>query len=146
MPDKVTISDVRDAGYQVAFASGSVEAEERALENARQSSSPAAIKQDVDQVARETARMALAQGLEGADLTRIVTTATSQALEQLRGASDARVRFHERALDIARSSPDVYVVSGDGFAGLYVACRPDGTGWDQGAQETLDALVASASK
>ena len=153
MPKRSSIHDVRAAGYSVALASGSVEVEEAALAEAHQAASTAAVSEDAGAIAREVANLAVAQGKRGDDLHEIVRAATSRALEQIQGARDERVSFHERALEIARSSPDVVVVTAlgdpetpDDDVHVYVACKPDGTGWDAGAQEILDALVASPER
>lgn len=146
---KRTIEDVRSAGYTVALASGSVAVEEEALADARALAAPSAVQSDAEAVAAETARAAVAAGLADGALTEIVTRATRQALKQLQGARDDRVAFHERALAIAEASPDVWFVSAlgdpdtpDDDVRVYVACKPDGTGWDQGAQDMIDLLVA----
>lgn len=133
------VGDLRDAGFHVTIASGSVEAEEAALELARQQASPEAVQADVDRVAREVARAAA--GAPSDELADIVTRAAQQALDHIGGSRNRTVAFHERALEIARSMPDVMVVTGHGVEGIYVACKPDGTGWDEQAQETLDSLA-----
>lgn len=149
MASKRTIHDVRAAGYEVALASGSVSVEEEALEEAQKNAAPEAVAGDAEKIATEVAHLAVAKGAKGSDLETIVQRATSRALEQIGQARDETVAFHERALEIARSSPDVYFVSTLGDPDtphddvqLYVACKPDGSGWDEGAQETLTSLCA----
>lgn len=140
-PKKHTIEDVREAGFEVGLASGSVEVEQAALEEARGSATPESVAQDAEQVANEIARMAVAQGAVGGELSEMVSRATKKALEEIQGARDERVDFHERALEIAKETPDVFVVSGKGVENLYVACKANGRGWDEDAQAILDSLA-----
>ena len=147
MPKRATIHDVRAAGFLVALASGSVEVEEAALVEAQQAATTAAVSEDASAVAREVASVAVAQDKRGDALEGIVRAATSQALEQIQGARDERVSFHELALEIARNSPDVFVVTAlgdpdtpDDDVRTYVACNPDGSGWTKGDQAVLDSL------
>lgn len=151
MARKATIDDVRAAGLTVALASGSVEVEEAALAEARKAASEKTVAGEAEQVAGEVASLAVAQGKTGTELEAIVARATRRALEQIGEARNKRVAFHERALAAAQEMPDVYFVSALGDPDtteddvqVYVACKPDGTGWDKGAQQILDALVASA--
>ncbi len=146
---KRTIEEVRAAGYEVAFANGSVEVEEKALEEAKREAGSETVMSEAENVARDVARTAASQGVTGDALTDLVTRATTQALDSLKGAGDERVEFHERALAAAKEMPDTFVVT---LAGdpetpnddvqLYVSCKADGSGWDAGAQEILDSLVA----
>jgi hypothetical protein len=146
---KSTIADVREAGYTVAIASGSVEVEELALEGARGAAAPETVAADVEPIAQEVAAAAIGQGLAGAELEAIVRRATARALEQTQAGRDEKVAFHERALEAARAMPDVFVVTDAGDPSttdddvqIYVACKASGYGWDKAAQEILDALVA----
>jgi ATP/maltotriose-dependent transcriptional regulator MalT len=148
MPEPATIRDVEAAGFTVALASGSVEREQDALAQAQALAAPDAVRSDVEKVASEVATLAAAQGLAGQEFVDIVSGATAQALQQIQGAHDERVEFHRRALAIAEEMPDVWHVSAlgdpstpDDDVSLYVSCTPDGSGWDAGAQEMLDALV-----
>lgn len=145
-----TIGDLRAAGYMAALASGSVAVEETALEEARARAGEIAVTKDAEQVANEVANLAVAKGVRGDELVEFVGRVTKHALEQIQEARDDRVAFQERALEIARSSPDVFFVSAlgdpetpDDDIRLYVACKLDGTGWDEANQEMLDALCDS---
>ena len=146
---KTTIADVRAAGYAVAFASGSISVEEKALTETRKQATPEAIAPLVEEVATSVAAMAAAKGLPTPAIVNLVAEATTRALNSFQRDRDEGVAFHERALKIAKASPDVYFVSAlgdpstpDDDVRLYVACKADGTGWDSGAQEMLDALVS----
>ena len=149
MPKRATIADVRAAGYAATLASGSVEVEEIALAEAKGQASAETVAVGAELVATDVAKVAVAKGAKGSQLEAIVLRATERALETLQTVADERVAFHERALEIAKESPDVYFVSALGDpetpeddVQLYVACKADGSGWDKGAQETLNALAA----
>jgi hypothetical protein len=149
MPKRATIEDLRKSGYTVSLASGSVEVEEQALAEARAKASPSLVAHEAEEVGTAVAHVAVAQGITGSDLQAIVARATQRALDSLQLARDERVSFHERALTGAKEMPDVYFVSAlgdpetpDDDVQLYVACKPDGTGWDKGQQEILNALAA----
>jgi len=145
-----TIADVQARGYEVGFANGSVAVEEAALAAASEKASPQAIAADVQSVVAEVtvAAAAIAQrdGLAGEELRAYVretaARAADAAFEQITRARGEAVAFHERAVAVALQMPDVFVCAGPGVGRVYVACKPDGTGWDAGAQEILDSLAA----
>lgn len=150
MPKRATIEDVRAAGFTCRLASGSVAVEEEALEMARRQAAPEAIKPAADDVASAVARLADQRGVIGQARVELVARAAADALATISAARDETVAFHERALEIAKAMPDVWFVSAlgdpetpDDDVRIYVACKADGTGWDDGAQEMLDALVES---
>jgi hypothetical protein len=151
-PKKHTIEDVRAAGYGVGLASGSVEVEALALAEARGQADPEQVSADVEKIGVEVAHAGVAMGLEGSDLEALVRRSLAAALEQTQTARDKTVAFHERALEAAHAMPDTYVVTAlgdpdtpDDDVKIYVSCKADGTGWDEGAQEILDGLVKAAS-
>lgn len=147
MPSRATVHDLAGAGFTVRLASGSVSAEQAALDDAKLQAAPAAVQNDAETVARDTARAAVAQGLKDEQLAALVARATASALDQIQVTRDTKVAFHQRALEIAEASPDVWYVThpgdpdtSDDDVRLYIACKPDGTGWDKPAQNTLDQL------
>lgn len=143
-----TIADLQTLGYTCGYAHGSVQVEQDALEAAQQEASPGAVI--------ETAGKLTTATLEDlANAGRLPVTADQKqalaakigkaALEMVETHANEKVDFHQRALQIAKDSPDVWVVQhfvdDQLVAQLYVSCKDDGTGWDDDAQETLDALA-----
>jgi hypothetical protein len=142
---KATLKTLRDLGYQVGFAHGSVEVEQEALAEARVGTSAEVLAEQAAKVTTETLAQLGQGGLLPDDpgkrrslAERIADTALGHLTERAEG----QVAFHEEALEIAKGSPDVFVVSGPGFTNVYVACKADGSGWDEGQQETLDSLAS----
>ena len=144
-----TIDTLRKRGYQVGFAHGSVAAEEEALAAAHKAADPANVERLAAQTTAHTISALDAVGAmprtPDARRTRAAEIA-DRALQLLTERADERVAFHQAALEIAQEMPDVYRVEqlaedGSPLVSVLVACQPDGTGWDDAAQELLDSLA-----
>lgn len=139
-----TISDVEKLGYTVGFAHGSVEAEERALAAAKRDAHGDVLAEQAAAVTTQTIADLAAAGRipdSNADRQYLATRIAEAALDQLTVRATGRIAIHEKAVQAAREMPDVFVISGPGVTNLYVACKDDGSGWDDAAQEILDALT-----
>lgn len=152
-----TIDTLRGLGYTVGVAHGSVQVEEDALAAARDAADPNVVAEQASQVTTDTVQTLSTLGkLPETDAERLelVTKIAAAALEGLTLAVTEKVAFHERALAIAKEMPDVWRVEhwavppdNDGVPGppmilsMLVACKPDGTGWDEDSQEQIDALA-----
>lgn len=146
MPSKTvrTISDVRQLGYEVGFAHGSVVTEQEALEAAREAAKPAQVRLEAEPLIDRAIDDFAALMRGSADYDAQLAWFTAKVHEQIprligQGRQEA-VEHHERAVGIAQSMPDVWVVSGPGISNIYVACSEDGEGADEVAQEMLDSL------
>lgn len=138
-----TITTLVKMGYEAGIAHGSVEAEQQASEEAQANAAPAAIAEQARDVTATTIQdLANAGKLPDTAQERreLAAAIADNVLENLTVHANAQVDFHQRALKIAMAMPDVWVVNGPGLANLYVACKPDGTGWDDDQQAVLDAL------
>jgi hypothetical protein len=140
---KGSLDALRELGYTVGFAHGSVAVEEEALTEARNDTSAEVLAEQAAKVTTETMAQLNQGGLlpdDPAKRRRLVEQIADTALRHLTERAEGRVAFHQDALAIAKGSPDVWVISGPGVTNVYVACKPDGTGWDEQQQELLDAL------
>lgn len=151
-----TIADLQALGYACGYAHGSVEVEQEALAAAQQEANPGSIIEKAGQLTKATLE-------DLANAGRLPVTADQKqalaakigkaALEMVETHANEKVDFHQRALQIAKDSPDVWVIQQtvdvDGedhpVAQLYVACKEDGTGWDDDNQAALDALADKPS-
>jgi hypothetical protein len=143
-----TIHDLEPLGYTIAIAQGSAQVEQDALQAARGHADPAVLQEQAGRTTSETVR---ALGDAGKlprnpeEREKLYIEIGEAAYQMLAKAAQGRVALHERALEIAQQMPDVWrveqVVDGQTVASMLVACKPDGTGWDDGAHEILDALA-----
>lgn len=150
-----TIDDLETLGYTTVVANGSVEVEEEALALARAEATPAAVAEHANTVTNETIQQLDALGKlpdtpEGRlELAQRIAMA---AIEQLTTATSEKVAFHERALAIARTLPNVWRVNQAvtvddqeiNVVQAYVRAKDDGTGWEPVDQEVIDALADPA--
>lgn len=147
-----TIDDLRTLGYTIGIAHGSVAVEEQALADANAAADPNVVAAQAADVTAETVKTLDQVGkLPDTPEARLqlASEIAAAALEQLTERVTDRVAFHERALEIARTSPDVWVVQHivdvDGTdrqcVQVYVAANADGTGWDDAQQALIDALA-----
>jgi hypothetical protein len=142
-----TITDVQNLGYTCSITAGDVTVEQDALAAAQADASPDVIVGQAAQVTQDTIAAIDADGKLPSDPAarqQLAAAIASAAIDQLATLADARVEFHQRAVDIAQTMPDTWHVSGWGNE-LYVDCKPDGTGWDDDAQALLDALADPGS-
>jgi hypothetical protein len=142
MPSKV--NDLLALGFSVGMAYGAVDVEEAALAEAQTNAQPTVIAEQTDQVTRMTVQALDAEGKlpktpEGR--RELASRIAESALDHLTTRAEGLVSFHERAVEIAREMPNVWVVTGPGVTNVYVACKDDGTGWDESQQAILDALA-----
>lgn len=138
-----TIENLRELGYDIGIAHGSVVAEEAALEQARAAADPALIQEQANTVVADTVTALTKLGKvpdDESERLQMFAQMGEMAFQTLTAASTERVAFHESALAIAKEMPDVWHVAGPGFSG-YVSCKPDGDGWDEENQQLLDALA-----
>lgn len=143
MPKK-TIRDVEQLGYSIGIAHGSVQAEEDALAGAKQQASAAVIGEQARVVTDETIEKLSNAGQlpdDHDERRQLAVDIATAALDQLNERASERVAHHERALEIAKDMPDVWVISGPGVTSVYVACSADGTGIGDEEQAFLDALA-----
>lgn len=137
-----SLDDVRALGYSVGVAHGAVDVEEAALAAARDRATPGRIRDEADQVAASVAQAAATYGLVGQELIDLVARATAQAIEALTVARSDEIEFHERAVEIAKATPTVYVIDGPGVHTVYVAVDDEtGFGADEPDRETLALLT-----
>lgn len=144
----ITVADLEKLGYTVGIAHGSVEVEQAALEEAKAAADPAVVGAQVNEVVADTVKTLGNLGMIPDDPGKrheLFAKMGETAFEMLTAGRSERVAFHERALQIAKDSPDVHVVQhvvdDQIVAQVYVACKDDGTGWDNDAQAQLDALA-----
>lgn len=142
-----TIADVAALGYDCGIASGSVQAEQDAVAQATADARPDVISAQATPVVLETVQQLDSSALlpDDADArTSLIAEITGAVIDQLNQRASDRIDFHQRALAIAQTMPDTWHVSGYGNT-IYVNCKDDGTGWDDNAQEILDALADPGS-
>lgn len=138
-----TLDDLRALGYDVGCAHGSVQTEQDALDAARTAADPALIQEQANTVVADTVTALTKLGKipdDESERLQMFAQMGETAFQTLTNASTEKVAFHERALAIAKDSPDVWHVAGPGFSG-YVSTKQDGTGWDADQQAMLDALA-----
>lgn len=143
-----TIQDLEQLGYTVGIAHGSVKVEEEALAQAKADATADVIGQQVATVTTETiAQLADAGQLPDDREQRqgLASDIAAAALEQLHERATDRVAFHEAAVEMAKTMPDVWVISGPGVTTVYVACNHDGTGVGEEEQAFIDALADPAA-
>lgn len=138
------INDLLALGFTVGIAHGAVDTEELALDEAKTNAQPQIVAEQADEVTRMTVQALDAEGKlpktqEGR--RELASRIAESALDYLTTRADELVSFHERAVEIAKEMPNVWVVTGPGVTNLYVACKDDGTGWDDDHQAMLDALT-----
>lgn len=152
-----TISDIQKLGYITGIAHGSVQTEQDALTAAQANAAPGAVIETAGQIVQATISDLANAGKLPADVEGRQTLASNIAAAALAMVTEHRtdkVAFHERALAIAEAMPDVWRIEqwavppdNDGVPGpplvlsTLVACKQDGTGWDDAAQEELDLLA-----
>lgn len=142
------IQDLEPLGYIVGCAHGSVQVEQDALDAAKAAADPQAVIEKVNTVTADTLQTLSNIGKlpeTAAEKLELSQQIGAAALEMLTEHVNATVDFHERALQIAHDSPDVWHIEhrvGDltGLA-IYVSCKADGSGWDDDNQQMLDALA-----
>lgn len=140
------IEQLAKLGFTVGIAHGSVEAEQEALRQAREASSPDAIQLRAHAFASEASAYARASGATGDVLVEMTARALSAAVERFTTDAVDMVAFHERALAIAEQEPTVYAVSGHGFQ-VYVGIDDNtGDGADENALALLAVLEAAAAE
>lgn len=147
-----TIDTIRTLGYEIGVAHGSVEVEQDALAAAQDAAGVTAITAAADTITTATVQDLSNAGklpAASADRQALVAQIASAALDLVQQAADDKVAFHERALAAAQEMPDVWrieqVANGQTVLSVLVACKADGTGWDDGAQAQLDALADQAA-
>lgn len=147
-----TVADLQTLGLTCGMAHGSVEVEQDALANAQAAADPAVVAGQVNQVTADTVKALDNVGKlpeTPEERRELATRIAEDALSILTTAASDKVAFHERAVAIAQESPDVWVVQhfvdDQLVVQLYVACKADGTGWDDNEQATLDALSNKAA-
>lgn len=147
MAKTVALRDVAKLGYTVGQAWGSVEVEQTALDDAKAAADPQVVIEQVNAVTADTVQTLANIGKlpdDPAERLDLATKIGAAALEMLTEHVNEKVAFHERALEIAQTQPDVWHVSGPGLE-IYVACKADGTGWDGDQQAMLDTLADPAA-
>lgn len=151
-----TIGTLQGLGYTVGIATGSVQVEEDALAAAVAAAEPAVVAADVQVVTTQTLADLDASGKlpDTAEKRQaLAATIAAAALDAIIERVTSKVDFHQRAVDIAKTMPDIWHIGqtvdvGDGtqrVVSIYVACKEDGTGWDDDAQAQLDALAHQPS-
>jgi hypothetical protein len=138
-----TIDDLRALGYTIGIASGCVQTELDALCAAREEGSAATIAAAANEVTALTVRQLDAEGrLPDTAEARLelAQQIAASAIDGLTARSTERVAFHERAVEEARKMPTVWHFAGPLVNG-YIQAKDDGTGWDDDAQEAIDALA-----
>lgn len=138
-----TIEDIGNLGYTIGIASGSVQVEQDALQSASDAAAPAVILSQASQVTQNTLSAIDQAGKlpsDPGDRKTLAEAIAADAIDQLSTRADERVDFHQRAVAVAQDMPNVWHLSGYGLEG-YIACKEDGTGWDDDAQAHLDALA-----
>jgi hypothetical protein len=138
-----TINELEKLGYTVGLASGSVQVEQDALQVATDAASPDVIISQAQTVTRETLTAISDQGQLPTDpeaRRKLVEEIAASAMDALTARADERVEFHQRAVVESQTMPDTWHISGYGIFG-YIACKQDGTGWDDAEQAHLDALT-----
>jgi hypothetical protein len=147
MPSR--IHDLAQLGYEISLAHGSVAVEEEALAEAERRAAPEQITAEAEtllsRTVEEYARVAQAAGVSPEEQAAMIARLAEQIPRLLKQGRDERVEFHRRALEIARSMPDVWVVSGPGVERCYIACKADGTGWDEEEQGMIERLADPAA-
>lgn len=152
-----TIQDIQALGYTVGIAFGSVQVELDALAVAQADAEPSAIYVKAERITSDTLLdLANAGKLpEAADRKQALAAMIAEsALDMLTTVATDKVDFHQRAVEAAKAMPTVWHVDqtvgidGDGnqqVVSVYVACKEDGTGWEDDSQATLDALAHQPS-
>jgi len=140
MPDLPRkLAKLVEMGYQVGVAHGHVEPEEEALAEARDASSPERIEEDANRLITEiAAHIRSTVNVADDQIAMLIAEKSADAVNAVKLARSERVEFHERALEIARAMPTVYVVNGPGVFGLHVAID-DKTG-DTADERSADLL------
>lgn len=148
-----TIDDLRALGYEVGVAHGDVAPEIESLDEAREAAAPEAMRRDAEPIIARSIEtfMSLAAvhpndpQFSDAAVGDFIARITEQSLRMLGQQRNADVDLYERSVEVAKSMPTVYVISGPGVVNLYVATNEDGTGADAQAQEILDSLCDEAA-
>lgn len=146
-PNPVTIADIEKLGYACGLSSGCVQTEHDALTVAQAGAHPDVIVAQTITVASETVKQMDADGhlpVEPEARRSIVEQITDSVLDAITTRANDLVDFHTRAVAIAQEMPNTWHVEGWGTA-VYVSCKADGTGWDDDAQQLLDALADPGS-
>lgn len=141
-------AELEALGYTVQVARGDVTVEEQALADAVALAAADRIEADVQAIADKAAidarAVAVQRGIAAANIPGAVAEAvariTAAALETITAARQDTVAFHTRAVEIARSMPTTYVVSGHGIESLYVNVDDDS---GDGADADDRAVIAS---
>ena len=139
-----TIDTLQTLGYTVGIAYGDVQTEQDALAEAKATATPEAIAEHAATVTAETlTQLANANALpeDPAEKQDLATQIAQAAIDQITASTDDTIAFHERAVQIAKDMPNVWVISGPGITNVYVSCKPDGTGWGAEEQAFLDTLA-----
>lgn len=148
-----TIQDLVALGYTVGIAWGSVEVEEAALDSARADASPQTVTRQAAEITKATLDdLAALQRLPDTDEKKnaLAVEIAAAALDMVAEHANEKVEFHQRAVECAQTMPDVWhvdqsvdIVGADSVrvVSMYVACKQDGTGWDDESQAMLDALA-----
>lgn len=138
-----TIADLLALGYECGLASGSVTVEEDALAAAQLAADPQTIADQANVAVAETVQALTTLGKVPTDeeeRLQMFAQIGETAYKLLTEHASEKLAFHQRALEIAKTMPNTWHVTGPGFTG-YVACKDDGTGWDTDHQAMLDALA-----
>ena len=157
-----TIADLQTLGYFVGNAWGSVQVEEDALAAAQAAASPGIVIEQAGRIGTATLQDLANAGklpTDPAQRAELATQIAAAALDMVSTHANEKVAFHQDAVAIAKTMPDVWRVEQhvgpapavgepDGrqvILSALVACKADGTGWDEPSQAQLDALADKAA-
>jgi hypothetical protein len=127
-PDAIT--KLTSLGYSVGIAHGGVAVEQDALAGAQVLASSEQLTADAAEITTRTLADLQAAGKMPKDekeLAELIAQISASALKSVKHGRDEAVKFHERALGIAKGMPTAYVVSGHGLDALYFSLD-DATG------------------
>lgn len=141
----MNLDDVRKLGYEVGVAYGGVALEEEALAEARSGAAAEVIEAQTNEVTTATIQDLDAIGRlpeEPEERLNLAQRIAADVIAALTDRADARVAFHERALEIAREMPTTYHVGGFGISAYVSVDDATGEAVDQGNQEIIDSLAS----